>query len=87
MLSTKKYAPVVNWITSWLAIVGNWTVTLAINFSGAELILSAITLWNEDFVATQWQTVLIFCTVMMIAFSANAFGAKYLDPINKICIY
>jgi hypothetical protein len=34
-------------------LVGNWTVTLSINFGGAQLILSAITLWNEDFVATR----------------------------------
>jgi amino acid transporter len=87
MLSTKKYAPIVSWITGWLTLVGNWTVTLSINFSGAQLILSSISLWNEDFVATQWQTVLCFWAVMMIAFLVNVFGAKYLDLINKICIY
>lgn len=87
MLSTKKYAPVASWITGWLTLVGNWTVTLSINFSGAQLILSSITLWNEDFVASQWQTVLMFWAVMMIAFSVNVFGARYLDLINKICIF
>ena len=76
MLSTKKYAPVVSWVTGWLTLVGNWTVTLSINFSGAQLILSAITLWNEDYVATQWQVVLCFWGVMMIAFLVNVFGAK-----------
>jgi amino acid permease (GABA permease) len=87
MLSTKKYAPVVSWITGWLTLVGNWTVTLSINFSGAQLILSAITLWNEDFVAKQWQVVLMFWAVMLIAFTVNVSCAKYLDLINKICIY
>jgi hypothetical protein len=87
MLSTKKYAPVISWITGWLTLVGNWTVTLSINFSGAQLVLSAITLWNEDFVATQWQTVLMFWSVMSVAFTVNVFGAKYLELINKICIY
>jgi amino acid transporter len=87
MLSTPKYAPVVSWTTGWLTLVGNWTVTLAINFSGAELILSAISLWNENFFATQWQTVLVFWVVLTIAFFVNVFGAKYLDLINKVCIY
>ncbi|TVY21443.1 Amino-acid permease [Lachnellula arida] len=87
MLSTKEYAPIVSWIDGWLGLVGNWTVTLSINFSGAQLILSAISLWNEDFAATQWQTVLMFWAVMAVAFSVNVFGAKYLDLINKICIY
>ncbi|KAG9238286.1 amino acid/polyamine transporter I [Amylocarpus encephaloides] len=87
MLATKEWAPVVSWVDGWLGLVGNWTVTLSINFSGAQLILSAISLWNEDFVATQWQTVLMFWCVMGVAFSVNAFGAKYLDLLNKICIY
>lgn len=72
-----------------LTLVGNWTVTLSINFSGAQLILSAITLWNADFVATPYQTILTFWAVMLIAFLVNAFGVKYnyLDHLNKLCIY
>ncbi|KAI9836224.1 MAG: hypothetical protein M1819_001561 [Sarea resinae] len=87
MLSTRKYAPIASWITGWLTLVGNWTVTLSINFSGAQLILSAITLWNEDFVATTWHTVLMFWAVMLVCLLVNIFGAKYLDLINKVCIY
>lgn len=89
MLATRKYAPITSWVTGWLTLVGNWTVTLSINFSGAQLILSAISLWNEDFVANAWQTVLMFWAVMCIAFLVNAFGVKYnyLDMLNKVCIY
>jgi amino acid transporter len=87
MLSTQQYAPLVSWVTGWLTLVGNWTVTLSINFSGAQLILSAITLWDDSCVAIQWQTVLTFWAIMVVAFAVNAFGAKYLDLINKICIY
>ncbi|QSZ32892.1 hypothetical protein DSL72_002473 [Monilinia vaccinii-corymbosi] len=87
MLSTRKYAPVVSWITGWLTLVGNWTVTLSINFGGAQMILSSITIFREDFVATAWQTVLCFWAVMAIAFLVNVFGAKHLDLINKMCIY
>ena len=87
MLSTREWAPITSWVTGWLTLVGNWTVTLSINFSGGQLILSAITLWNEDFVPNQWQTVLMFWAVMLICMAVNVFGAKYLDLINKICIY
>lgn len=86
-LSTKKYAPIVSWIDGWFNLVGNWTVTLSINFAGGQLILSAITLWNEDFFPSTWQTVLMFWAVMLVCFLINAFGAPYLDLINKICIY
>lgn len=87
MLSTRKYAPVASWVTGWLTLVGNWTVTLSINFSGAQLILSAISLWDESFVANEWQTILMFWAVMLVCMMVNIFGAKYLDLINKICIY
>ena len=87
MLSTREWAPIASWVTGWLTLVGNWTVTLSINFSGGQLILSAITLWDEDFVPNEWQTVLAFWAVMLICMSINIFGAKYLDLINKICIY
>ena len=87
MLSTRKYAPVASWVTGWLTLVGNWTVTLSINFSGGQLILSAITLWKEDFVPNQYQTILMFWAVMLVCMCVNIFGAKYLDLINKICIY
>lgn len=87
MLSTKEWAPLMSFIDGWLTLVGNWTVTLSINFSGAQLILSAITLWNEDFVPNEWQTILTFWAVMLVCASVNIFGSKYLDYINKICIY
>ncbi|EMD87447.1 hypothetical protein COCC4DRAFT_80250 [Bipolaris maydis ATCC 48331] len=87
MLSTREWAPIASWVTGWLTLVGNWTVTLSINFSGGQLILSAITLWDEDFVPNQWQTVLMFWAVMLICMAINIFGAKHLDIINKICIY
>jgi hypothetical protein len=74
-------------ISSRLTLVGNWTVTTSINFSGAQLILSAISLWNEDFVPNAWQTVLMFWCVMLICMLLNIFGSKYLDLFNKICIY
>lgn len=87
MLSTPRWAPLVSFVDGWLTLVGNWTVTLSINFSGAQLILSAITIFNEDFVANEWQTVLCFWAVMFVCAAVNAFGSRYLDIINKVCIY
>ncbi|KAH6894200.1 amino acid/polyamine transporter I [Thelonectria olida] len=87
ILSTPKYAPVVSFIDGWMTLVGNWTVTLSINFSGAQLILSAITIFDEDFVPNEWQTVLCFWAWMLVCMTVNAFGSRYLDLINKVCIY
>ncbi|KMQ81526.1 amino acid permease, partial [Lasius niger] len=87
MLSTRRWAPLVSFVDGWLTLVGNWTVTLSINFSGAQLLLSAITIFNPDYVANPWQTVLCFWAVMLFCALVNAFGSRYLHLINNICIY
>ncbi|KDN64638.1 putative amino acid permease [Colletotrichum sublineola] len=84
MLAPAGWAPLVSFVDGWLTLVGNWTITLSINFSGAQLILSAISIFNEDFVANAWQTVLCFWAVMMVCAAVNAFGSRYLDLINKV---
>ncbi|KAL6858352.1 hypothetical protein ACO1O0_005813 [Amphichorda felina] len=87
ILSSPRWAPLVSFIDGFLNVCGNWTVTLSINFSGAQLILSAISIFNDDFVANEWQTVLCFWAVMLVCALVNAFGSRYLDLINKVCIY
>ncbi|KAH6695360.1 amino acid/polyamine transporter I [Plectosphaerella plurivora] len=87
MLCTKKYAPLVSFIDGWMTLVGNWTVTLSINFSGAQLILSAISIFNPDYVANQWQTILMFWAVMLICALVNIFFSRHLNMINTICIW
>ncbi|KAF7713119.1 Amino acid permease [Penicillium ucsense] len=87
MLSTRRWAPLMSFIDGWLTLVGNWTVTLSIIFGGGQLILSAISLWNQDFVANAWQTVLMFWAVTLVCTLVNIFGSRYLDLINKICIF
>lgn len=87
IISSPEWAPIASWITGWLTLVGNWTVTLSINFGGAQLILSAISLWDESFVANAWQTVLCFWACMLLCFLINVFLSKYLDQINTLCIY
>jgi amino acid transporter len=80
-------SPMASFVAGWLTLVGNWTVTLSINFSGAQLILSGISIFNEDFVANEWQTVLCFWAVMLVCALVNAFGSSQLHRINQLCIY
>lgn len=87
MLSTKEWAPMMSFIDGWLTLVGNWTVTLSITFGGAQLILSAISLWDESFVANEWQTILMFWAVIWACALINVFCARWLDLINKVCIF
>lgn len=87
MLSSRRWAPIVSFIDGWLTLVGNWTITLSINFGGAQLIVSAIYMFDETYVIQSWHTVLIFWAIMLVCAAINAFGSRYLDLINKVCIY
>lgn len=87
MLSPPAWAPIMSFIDGWLTLVGNWTVTLSITFSGGQLILSAVTLWDKEFVPNAWQTVLMFWAVILVCTAVNVFFARWLDLINKVCIF
>lgn len=87
MLASRKWAPAVSYLDGWLTLVGNWTITLSINFGGAQLILGAISIFNEEFTPQPWHTVLCFWAVMIVCAVINIFGSRYLDLINKVCIY
>ncbi|KAL2862492.1 GABA permease [Aspergillus lucknowensis] len=87
ILSTRRWAPLVSWIDGWLTLVGNWTAALSINFSGAQVILSAITLWDEHYVPTAWQTVLTFWALTLICVLINMLGTRFLDALNQVCVY
>lgn len=87
MLSTRKWAPITSYITGWVGLIGNWTVTTSICFSGGSLVLSAIGLWNNTFAPKAYQVVLTYWAVLLIALLVNVFGAKQLDKINTVCVY
>ncbi|CAF3692167.1 unnamed protein product [Rotaria sp. Silwood1] len=87
MLANKQWASITSWTTGWLCIVGNWTVTTSICFSGGQLILSAIDLWNETYVPAAWHVVLMYWAVLLVVLLTNIFASKHLHFINTICIY
>ncbi|KAK6330485.1 hypothetical protein TWF696_003376 [Orbilia brochopaga] len=86
MLSTPQYRAIASWVTGWLTLVGNWTVTLSICFSTGQLFLSAVSIFHEDYVPNAWQTVLMFWAVMTVCTSINAFFSKHLNLLNTICM-
>ncbi|CAF1133221.1 unnamed protein product [Rotaria magnacalcarata] len=87
ILANKKWGSLASWTTGWLGIVGNWTVTTSICFSGGQLILSAIGLWNESYVPAAWHVVLMYWAVLSVVLLTNIFASKHLDFINAVCVY
>jgi len=59
----KSNKTVLSFITGWIWLIGNWTITLSVNFGFASLISATIAMYHPDFVANDWQLVLIFFAI------------------------
>ncbi|VVT54465.1 uncharacterized protein SAPINGB_P004089 [Magnusiomyces paraingens] len=88
MLAPHKWAPLASWTAGWLTLVGNWTVTTSICFSGAQLLLSSGSLFFPDWEPSALATVLAFWGVLGACALANALLANHhLAALNTVCIY
>ncbi|KAK5060115.1 hypothetical protein LTR84_009999 [Exophiala bonariae] len=80
-----KGKTVLSFITGWTWLIGNWTITLSVNFGFASLILGCVAMYHPEWVASNWQLLLIFYAICMMTFVIVAFGNKYLPMVDTIC--
>ncbi|KAF4313400.1 putative amino acid protein [Botryosphaeria dothidea] len=76
---------VLSFINGWTWLIGNWTITLSVNFGFASLIAATVSMYHEDFVATDWQLLLIFYAICIITFFICAFGNRFLPLVDTMC--
>lgn len=79
-----------SWLTGWFLLLGNWFMSIGVTFAGAQLIISLIAMANFDLIAERYlvlYTVLIYYAVVTIVGVINLKYAKYVETINKVCIY
>ncbi|GME43512.1 putative amino acid protein [Neofusicoccum parvum] len=84
-LAPQKYKTLFSFINGWTWLIGNWTITLSVNFGFASLIAATVSMYHDDFVATDWQLLLIFYAICIITFFICAFGNKFLPLVDTIC--
>ena len=84
-LANKKMRTVLSFITGWTWLVGNWTITLSVNFGFASLIAGSIALYHPDFAFSDWQLLLVFYAICLIAFVICTFGNKILPMVDTFC--
>ncbi|RSM13184.1 hypothetical protein CEP52_002040 [Fusarium oligoseptatum] len=51
-IASPKYRTVLSFITGWTWLVGNWTITLSVNFGFASLLAAAVGIYYPDY---DWQ--------------------------------
>ncbi|RDL40964.1 uncharacterized protein BP5553_00943 [Venustampulla echinocandica] len=81
----KRHKTELSFITGWIWLIGNWTITLSVNFGFASLISATITMFHEDFTATPWQLLLIFYAICLITLFICTFGNRLLPMVDTIC--
>lgn len=58
-----------SYLCGWIWLMGNWLITLSVNFGFASLIAATVSIYNPDFVATPWQLLLIFYAICIFTFT------------------
>jgi amino acid transporter len=81
----KKNKTVLSFITGWIWLIGNWTITLSVNFGFASLVSGTVAMYHPDFVANDWQLLLIFYAVCLITFVICTYGNRFLPMVDTIC--
>lgn len=81
----KRHKTVLSFINGWIWLIGNWTITLSVNFGFASLISGTVAMYHPDFAANDWQLLLIFYAICLISFVICTFGNRVLPMVDTIC--
>ncbi|QIW96686.1 hypothetical protein AMS68_002204 [Peltaster fructicola] len=73
------------YVTGWIWLIGNWTITLSVNFGFASLISALITIYNPEFVLAPWQLLLVFYAICIGTFLICTFCNRWLPMVDTIC--
>jgi amino acid transporter len=84
-LASPKFRTGLSFITGWAWLIGNWTITLSVNFGFASLIAATVALYHPEWTPTSWQLLLIFYAICLITFVIVAYGNKVLPMVDTIC--
>lgn len=82
---SRRYNTLLSFINGWIWLIGNWTITLSVNFGFASLISATVSMYNANFVANSWQLLLIFYAICLLTFLVCTFGNKFLPVVDTIC--
>ncbi|KPM45201.1 hypothetical protein AK830_g1420 [Neonectria ditissima] len=84
-LASPKTRTVFSFLTGWVWLIGNWTITLSVNFGMASLIAATVALYHPDFSPEPWQLLLIFYAMCILTFFIVAYGNSVLPVVDTLC--
>ncbi|KAF4979244.1 hypothetical protein FZEAL_4489 [Fusarium zealandicum] len=84
-IASPKYRTVLSFITGWTWLVGNWTITLSVNFGFASLLAACVGIYYPDYEWQAWKLLLIFYGLLFVTFFIVAFGNSFLPTVDTLC--
>ena len=75
----------ISFINAWIWLIGNWTITLSVNFGFASLLSATISMYHPNWNANSWQLLLIFYGVCLGSLFICTFANKYLPQVDIAC--
>ncbi|KAK4504034.1 hypothetical protein PRZ48_004949 [Zasmidium cellare] len=80
-----KFKTQLAYLTGWTWLIGNWTITLSVNFGFASLLSGTIAMYHPDFVLNDWQLLLVFYAVTLSTLVICTFFNRWLPIVDTIC--
>ncbi|KAI3399498.1 hypothetical protein diail_6760 [Diaporthe ilicicola] len=92
MMSPPRWRRVASWICGWLYVVGNVTITLAVNFGTALFLVACIGVFETAdgesvFPGEAYQVFLIFLGITLLCNAVSALGDKWLPILDTAAIF
>ncbi|KAK9446083.1 Amino acid/polyamine transporter I [Metarhizium brunneum] len=84
LLPEGRARTIFSFITGWVWLIGNITICLSVNFGTASLIAGTATIYHPDWLASDWQLLLIFYAVCLGTFLICAFGNRFLPYVDAV---
>lgn len=87
MLAPERWRRLASWICGWLYVVGNITITLAVNFGTTTFFVACINVFESSpgvgvFEAETYQIYLIFVAITLLCNAVSAFGNRWLPILD-----
>lgn len=87
MLAAPSYRKIMSWICGWAFVVGNITITLAVNFGTALFLTACINVFESEpgvgiFAGERYQVYLIFLGLTILCNLVSSLGNKWLPLLD-----
>ncbi|PSN74852.1 amino acid transporter [Corynespora cassiicola Philippines] len=92
MLAAPSYRLIMSWICGWAFVVGNITITLAVNFGTTTFLVACINVFASSeespvIAGEPYQIYLIFLGLTLLTHAVSAFGNKWLPYLDTFAIF